>query len=65
MAIQELAPGSGRFSASDSSVAGNGASACNDPCAPGEDYSTAVGNGSWDNVIHPTRLVGVRGWAES
>jgi hypothetical protein len=48
MIIQELALGGGKFSASDSTNAGNGSSTCNDPCAPGEDYSTTAGNGSWD-----------------
>jgi hypothetical protein len=50
MATQESAPGGGKFFASSSTIAGNGASVCNDPCALGEDYSTVVGNGSWDNA---------------
>jgi hypothetical protein len=33
MAIQELAPGGGRFFASDPTAVGNGASAYNGPCA--------------------------------
>jgi hypothetical protein len=40
MAIQELALGGGKFSAFDSTVAGNNASTGNDPCVPGGDYST-------------------------
>jgi hypothetical protein len=50
MATQESAPRGGKFSASGSTVVGNGASACSDPCAPSKDYSTAVGNGSWNNA---------------
>jgi hypothetical protein len=46
MAIQELAPGGGRFSASNSIVIGNDVSVYNDPCIPSEDYSTTIGNGS-------------------
>jgi hypothetical protein len=40
MAIQESTPKGGRFSASGSTVIGNGASTCSDPCIPCEDYST-------------------------
>jgi hypothetical protein len=50
MATQELIPKGGRFFASDSTVAGNGSSACSDLCAPSGDCSTVVGNGSWDNT---------------
>jgi len=50
MATQALAPGGGRFFASSSTVAGNGASTCNNPCALSEDCSTAAGNGSWGNT---------------
>jgi hypothetical protein len=38
MATLELAPKDGRFSTSDSTIAGNDTLACNDPWAPGEDY---------------------------
>jgi hypothetical protein len=55
MVIQESALGRGRFSTSSLTAIGNGASACNDPCALGRDYSTAVGNGSWDNA-HTSNL---------
>jgi hypothetical protein len=48
MVIQELALGGGMFFASDSTVARNSASTCNDPCAPSEDYSIVVGNDSKD-----------------
>ncbi len=50
MAILELTLGGGRFFASGSTTAGNGTSACSNACAPGMDYSTAVGNDSWDNA---------------
>jgi hypothetical protein len=50
MAIHESALGGGRFSASGLTVAKNGALVCNDPCALGEDCSTAAGNGSRDNA---------------
>jgi hypothetical protein len=50
MATQESARRGGRFSTSSSTVTGNGALACNDLCARSEDYSTAVGNGSWDDA---------------
>ncbi len=50
MATQESALGGGMFFAFGSTVTGNDALACNDPCAPGEDYLIVVGNGSWDNA---------------
>jgi len=50
MAIQESAPGGGRFSTSSSTTVGNGTSACNDLCALGKDYPTVVRNDSWDNA---------------
>jgi hypothetical protein len=50
MAPGESAPGGGKFSTSSSTTARNGALACNDPCVPGEDYSTATRNSSWDNA---------------
>jgi len=50
MAIQESTLGGGRFSASNSTIVRNGASTYNDSCAPGENYSTVVGNGSSDNT---------------
>jgi hypothetical protein len=50
MATQESTPGGGRFSASSSTATGNDASAYSDPCAPGEDYSTATRNDSQDNT---------------
>ncbi len=34
----------------ESTVVRNNALACNNPCVPGEDYSTAFGNSSWDNA---------------
>jgi hypothetical protein len=40
MATQESALKGGKFSTFGSTVVGNGASAYNDPCAPGGDYST-------------------------
>jgi hypothetical protein len=46
MATQESAPRGGKFSTYDSTVIGNGASACSDPCAPSKDCSTAIRNGS-------------------
>jgi hypothetical protein len=46
MAIQESAPGGGRFFAFGSTTAGNGTLACSDPCAPGRDCSTTAGNSS-------------------
>jgi hypothetical protein len=46
MAIQESAPGGGRFFASGSIVAKNSASACSSLCTTRGGYSTAVGNGS-------------------
>jgi hypothetical protein len=50
MAIQESALGGGRFFASNSTVVGNDASTCSDPCASSEDCSTAIRNSSWDNT---------------
>ncbi len=50
MATQELALGGGRFSTSGLTIARNGTSACNDPCAPCKDCSTVAGNDSWDNA---------------
>jgi hypothetical protein len=50
MAIQESTLGGGKFSISGSIAVGNGASTCNDPCAPGGDCSTTARNGSWDNA---------------
>jgi len=50
MVIQASTLGGGRFFASSSTVAGNNTSACNNSCVPGEDCSTFVGNGSWDNT---------------
>ncbi len=55
MAIQELAPGGDRFKASNSTVIGNNASGCNDPCSPNEDWSTVVRNGSCD-ITHTSDL---------
>jgi hypothetical protein len=55
MATQESTPGGGRFSTSDSTIVGNDALACSNPCAPSEDCSTAVGNGSWD-IAHTSDL---------
>jgi hypothetical protein len=46
MVTPELAPKGGRFSACGSTTVGNGASTCNNPCAPGGDCSTTIGNGS-------------------
>ncbi len=50
LATQESAPRSDRFSAFDSTVAGNSTSTYSDPCAPSKDYLTAVRNNSWDNA---------------
>jgi len=61
---QESAPRSGKFSASGSITTGNNTSACNDPCALGKDYSTAIGNNSWVNA-HTSDLsskASVAGW---
>jgi hypothetical protein len=44
MVTQESTPGGDMFFASSSTVVGNGALICNDPCVPGEDFSAAVGN---------------------
>jgi hypothetical protein len=38
MVTPKSAPKGGKFSASDSTTAGNDTLACNDPWAPGEDY---------------------------
>jgi len=46
MATIESALGGDRFSASSSTTVENGASACNNPCAPGKVYSIAAENGS-------------------
>jgi hypothetical protein len=46
MATQESALGGGMFFAFGSTVTGNDALACNDPCAPGRDCSTAAENNS-------------------
>ncbi len=46
MVTKESTLGGGRFSAFDSIVFGNSASACNDPCASGEDCSTTARNSS-------------------
>jgi hypothetical protein len=40
MVIQESALGDDRFFTLGSTIVGNSASACNDPCTPGRDYST-------------------------
>jgi len=45
MAIQESAPGGGRFFASGSIIVGNGTSTCNGLCTIGGGYSTTAGNG--------------------
>jgi hypothetical protein len=50
MATQALAPGGGRYFAFGSTIVGNDALACSDPCAPSEDCSIATGNNSWDNA---------------
>jgi hypothetical protein len=50
MAIQELAPRGGMLFAFGSTVIGNGTSVYNDLCTASEDFSIAVGNGSWDNT---------------
>ncbi len=50
MAILESAPGDGKFFASNSTTIGNGALACNDPCALGGHCSIAVGIDFWDNA---------------
>jgi hypothetical protein len=48
--LKNQPPGGGRFFASGSTIIENGALACNDPCTPGEDCSTAARNGSCDNA---------------
>jgi hypothetical protein len=50
MVIQALAPRGGKFFASGSIIVRNSASACNDSCALGEDYSIAIRNDSWGNA---------------
>ncbi len=50
MATPKSAPGSGRFSAFGSITARNNILACNNPCTPSGDYSTAIGNSSWINA---------------
>jgi len=50
MATPESTLKGGRFSTFGSITARNSTSACNDPCTPGEDCSTATGNNSWDNA---------------
>jgi hypothetical protein len=50
MILFQSAPRGGRFFASNLTIVGNDTLTCNDPCAPGGDYSTTVGNGSWDNT---------------
>jgi len=55
MATQESTPRGGKFSTSSSTAARNGALACNDPCVPGEDCSTAIRNSSCDNA-HTSNL---------
>jgi hypothetical protein len=50
MVTQESALGGDRFSAFNSTVIGNGASAYNNSCAPDGDCSTAAGNNFWDNA---------------
>jgi hypothetical protein len=55
MATQESALGGGRFHASGSTVTKNNTSTYSDSCVPSEDYSTVVGNGSWDNA-HTSNL---------
>jgi hypothetical protein len=48
MVTQELTLRGGKFYAFDSTIIRNDASTYSDPCAPGEDCLTVVGNGSWD-----------------
>ncbi len=50
IATQELALGGGRFSAFGSTIIGNSALVCSNPCAPSEGCSIVVGNDSWDNA---------------
>jgi hypothetical protein len=50
MVTPKSASRGGKFFASNSITVGNGASTCSDPCAPGGDYSTIIGNSSWDNA---------------
>ncbi len=49
MATPKSAPGGGRFSAFGSTTVGNGALTYNDLCILSRDYSTTIGNDSWDN----------------
>jgi hypothetical protein len=46
MAIQKSTSRGGKFFTSSSTIIGNGASACNDPCVPSKDCSTIVRNNS-------------------
>jgi hypothetical protein len=55
MTILESTPKGGRFYASSLTTTRNDALACNDPCAPGRDCSTAAENNSWDNA-HTSNL---------
>jgi len=50
MATPESTPKGGKFSTSSSIFVGNSALACNNPCAPSGDCSTAIGNSSRDNT---------------
>ncbi len=50
MATQTSALGGGRYFAFGSTIIGNDASACSNPCTPNEDCSTAAGNSFWDNA---------------
>jgi len=50
MATPKSTLGGGMFYAFGSTTVGNGVSACNNLCAPSEDYSTVAKNGSWDNT---------------
>ncbi len=65
MATQESAPRGDKFFASDPTVVKNGASTCSDPFAPGEDCSTATGNGSSDNAHTSNPSSRGESWAES
>jgi hypothetical protein len=55
MVIQESALKGGKFSTSDSTIIRNDASTCDNPCVPGEDYSTAIKNNFWD-ITHTFNL---------
>jgi len=50
MATPESTLGGGKFFTSDSTIVRNDVLACNDLCAPIEDYSIVAGNGSWNNT---------------